>query len=168
MSALAVDWRAVFAPSVSWAELIVRGTLMYLGLFSLMRFVLKREGGTVGLADLLMTVLVADAAQNAMSAEYKSVTDGFVLVGVIVFWNYSIDWLSYRVEFVGKLLQPGPLKLVEDGSMLRRNLRKELISEDELMSHVRQAGAEGLGQVRAAYMEGDGRISVILRSPASS
>jgi uncharacterized membrane protein YcaP (DUF421 family) len=128
-----------------------------------MRFVLKREGGTVGLADLLMTVLVADAAQNGMAAEYKSVTDGLVLVATLVFWNYALDWLSYRSEWFRKLVEPVPLKLVVNGKMLRRNMRKELISEQDLLSHARENGIESLEDVEAAYMESDGKISIIPR-----
>ena len=95
MHPFAIDWQTAFLPTVPTAEIILRGTIVYLAIFGMMRFVLKREGGNVGLADLLMTVLVADAAQNAMAAEYKSVTDGLILVGTIVFWNYALDWLTF-------------------------------------------------------------------------
>ena len=45
--------------------------------------------------------------------------------------------------------------------MLRQNLKRELITQDELMNQLRQQGIENLDEVKAAYMEGDGRISVI-------
>jgi len=158
-----IDWQSAFAPSVPWGELILRGSVMYLAIFCLMRFVLKREGGNIGLADLLMTVLVADAAQNAMAAEYKSVTDGLVLVGTLVFWNYTLDWSIFRFAAVRKILEPPPLKLVANGRMLRRNMRKEMISEEELMRQVRQSGLKDLAQVEQAVMEADGEISIIKR-----
>jgi uncharacterized membrane protein YcaP (DUF421 family) len=47
--------------------------------------VLRREPGTVGIADLLMVVLIADASQNAMAGEYHSILDGLILVLTIVF-----------------------------------------------------------------------------------
>jgi len=53
---------------------------MYLFLFVLFRVVVKRRIGTIGMADLLVLVIIADAAQNGMAGEYRSVTDGFVLV----------------------------------------------------------------------------------------
>jgi uncharacterized membrane protein YcaP (DUF421 family) len=158
-----IDWQHFFLPSVALAELILRGSLIYLGIFALMRFVLKREAGTIGLPDLLMTVLVADAAQNAMAAEYHSITEGAVLIATIVFWNYALDWLGHRFPRVERLLHPPPLPLVKDGRLLRRNMRQELITEEELMSHLRQHGIAELAQVKEAYMEGDGQISVIPR-----
>jgi hypothetical protein len=57
-----IDWPHLLLPSIALAELILRGSLIYLGIFALMRFVLKREAGAIGLPDLLMTVLIADAA----------------------------------------------------------------------------------------------------------
>ncbi len=156
-----IDWRAVFVPSNSVLEIVVRGTLTYLALFTLMRVVLKRETGTVSLADLLMIVLIADASQNAMASEYKSVTEGVVLVMTLVFWNYALDWLGHRFPAFGRLVHPPPLGLIEDGRLLRRNMRREMITEDEMMSHLREQGVDEVSQVKAAYMEGDGRISVI-------
>jgi len=164
MHPFAIDWQTAFLPTVPTAEIILRGTIVYLAIFGMMRFVLKREGGNVGLADLLMTVLVADAAQNAMAAEYKSVTDGLILVGTIVFWNYALDWLTFTFPRFRRILEPDPLKLVENGRMLRRNMRRELISAEELLSHVREAGVDDLSKVKSAFMEGDGRISVIKKS----
>lgn len=163
MGFLAIDWHQAFTFSMSPVELMIRGTIMYLALFAMMRFVLKREGGNVGLADLLMTVLVADAAQNAMAAEYKSVVDGLVLVGTLVFWNYSLDWLTFHSEAFRKFIEPAPLRLVLHGKMLRRNMRRELISEQDLMSHIRENGIDSLDGVEAAFMESDGRISVIAK-----
>jgi len=35
-----------------------------------------------------VVVLIADAAQNAMASEYKSITEGAVLIGTIASWDY--------------------------------------------------------------------------------
>jgi hypothetical protein len=43
---------------------------------------------------VLVVVLIADAAQNAMASEYKSITEGLILVTTIVFWDYFLDWLG--------------------------------------------------------------------------
>ncbi len=40
--------------------------MTYLALFLVLRLVLKRESGALGVTDLLVVVLIADAAQNAM------------------------------------------------------------------------------------------------------
>ena len=157
-------WERMFACDVSPLEIFARGSLMYLSLFVMLRVVLKRQSGTFGLSDMLLIVLLADAAQNGMAGAYRSVPDGLVLVGTLVFWNYALDYLGYRFKAVERFTHPAPLKLIEDGRLLRRNMRRELITMDELMSQLREAGVESPEEVKAAYMEGDGEISVIRRA----
>ena len=60
----------LFAVHVSVPELVLRGTLVYWLLFLIFRFVLRRDVGAVGIADILLLVIVADAAQNAMAAAF--------------------------------------------------------------------------------------------------
>jgi len=158
-----VDWAELFIPTHSVAEMIVRGTLMYLALFVILRFVMKRQAGTIGIADILVIVVIADAAQNAFSREYQSVTEGVVLVLTIVFWDFVIDWTAYRFPAFGKLMEPPPLPLVKDGRIVRRNLRQELMTVEELKSQLRKQGVEDIGEVRDAFMESDGQITAVPR-----
>ena len=65
---LQIDFRSLFVPSVHLAEVVMRGTFVYLLLFTILR-ILSARGETVGIADLLLVVLIADAAQNAMASE---------------------------------------------------------------------------------------------------
>ena len=155
-----IDWNAVFVPTVSVTEIVLRGSFVYLLLFFVLRM-LRREAGALGISDLLVVVLIADAAQNAMSSEYKSVTEGAVLVGTIVAWDYSLDWLGYRFPALQRLLRPAPLQLIKDGRVLRQNLRKEMITMEELLGQLREQGVESVGEVKRCCLEGDGHISVI-------
>jgi uncharacterized membrane protein YcaP (DUF421 family) len=163
-----LDWQALFIPTVSVVEMILRGSLMYLFLLGCLRF-LRRETGVIGITDLLVVVLIADAAQNAMSRDYTSVTDGVILVATIFGWDYLLDWAGYRFPRVQRLLRPAPLPLVKDGRVVRRNLQRELITEEELMSQLRLQGIDDVTQVQKASLEGDGRISVIAKvSPSTN
>lgn len=157
------DWQDIFVLSEPVGETILRGTLMYLILFALLRLFQKRIAGTMGITDLLMMVLVADASQNALAGDYKSIPDGVLLVTTIIFWDYALDWLGYRFPRFRRFVHPSPLPLVKDGRMLRQNMRRELMTEDELMSQLREQGVDDISKVKEARMEGDGRVSVIER-----
>lgn len=159
-----MDWHSIFTPTIPVLEIVFRGTVIYLFLFFMLR-VLRREAGGVGISDLLVVVLVADASQNAMASEYKSITEGLVLVATIAFWAYFLDWLGYRFTVVERLLRPAPLLLIRNGRLLRQNMKRELIREEELMSQLRENGLTQLGEVKKCYMEGDGRISIVKRHP---
>ena len=160
---LSVDWAALFVPKHGPIEIILRGTLTYIALFLILRFLLKRQTGVIGIADLLVVVLIADAAQNAMARDYESITEGVLLVLTIVFWNFAVDWIGYRFPALRRLTRPPPLLLVEHGRTLPHHLRHEMITMDELMSQMRQQGVADLAEVERAFIEGDGRLSVIKR-----
>jgi uncharacterized membrane protein YcaP (DUF421 family) len=157
---VSIDWHALFVPSLHIGEVFLRGTLMYLSLFVVLRL-LRREAGTIGISDLLIVVLIADAAQNAMANEYKSITEGVVLILTIAFWSYTFNWLGYRFPRVQRLLRPAPLLLIKDGQVQRRNLRQEMLTEEELLGQLRAQGVEDISEVKKSFIEGDGRISVI-------
>jgi uncharacterized membrane protein YcaP (DUF421 family) len=153
-------WDNVFFPTHSILEMFVRGTIMYLVIFVLLRFVLKRQTGGLSTQDVLLIVLLADAAQNGMAGEYRSVTEGIVVVSTIIFWNFLIDWLEYRFPAMERLLRPAPLLLIKNGQVLRRHMRQELVTLDELMSKLREEGVRSPSEVLEAYIEPDGSISV--------
>jgi uncharacterized membrane protein YcaP (DUF421 family) len=164
----------VFDVRVPLAELVLRGTLVYWTLFLIFRFVLRRDVGAVGIADILLLVIIADAAQNAMSGGYTTFTEGAILVLTIVAWNWLLDFASYRVPLVRRFAEPAKLVLVRDGKILRRNLRREFITTEELHAKLREHAIESVEQVKISYLEADGEISVIRRengdrpnSPAS-
>ena len=155
-----IDWHSVFVPTVSPLEMFFRGTLVYLLLFGVLRL-LRREAGGLGIADVLVIVIIADAAQNAMSSEYKSITEGAILVGTILFWDYALDYVGYRFPRFQRLIRPAPLLLIKDGKLQRKNMREEMITEEELLSQLREQGMESAAGVKQCYLEGDGHISVI-------
>jgi uncharacterized membrane protein YcaP (DUF421 family) len=154
----------LFQVHVPVPELMLRGTLVYWLLFLIFRFVLRRDVGAVGIADILLLVIVADAAQNAMSGGYDTFAEGAILVGTIVSWNWLLDFLSFHFKPVRRFASPSRLTLVERGTPRRRNLRREFITMDELHEKLREQGIEDLKDVKVAYLEGDGEISVIRNS----
>lgn len=162
-----INWHQLFFPSVSIVELFIRGTLVYLLLFSLLRFLPNRQVGAVGVADLLVIILFANAAQNALASDYTAITDGLILVATIIFWNYLLNWLGFRFPRIQRLLTPPPLLLVKNGHLIHRNMQRELLTEGELMLQLRKQGIEKLESVKMAFMEADGNISVIANNQPS-
>lgn len=156
-----MDIAELFAVRVPVAEILVRGSVIYWFLFLVFRFVLRRDVGAMGIADVLLLVILADAAQNAMAGEYKTISEGLILLSTIIGWNMLLDWLAFRFPAVNRLITPRALLLVRHGRFLPANLRREHLTRDEVMSRLREQGIAHLRDVRHAYMESDGQISVL-------
>ena len=158
-----VDLAKIFLPDTPILEIVLRGTVTYLALFAMLRVIGKRQAGGVGVTDLLVIVLIADAAQNAMAGQYTSIGDGLLLVFTIIAWAWALDFLGYRFPAIQRLIYPRPLMLIEDGRTLPQNLRSELLTTEELMSQLRAQGVADIAEVRQAFLEGSGQLTVVKR-----
>ena len=65
-----------------------------------------------------------------MAGEYKSLTEGAIVVATIFAWDYVLDWLAYRSRVAHWLLHPPSLLLIRNGKLLYRNLRAELMTKE--------------------------------------
>ena len=157
---LEIDWQQLFRLETPVLELVLRGTVMYWFLFLIFRFVMRRDAGAIGIADLLLLVIIADASQNAIDGDYKSISEGMVVVSTIVGWNVLTNWLNFKSSAFAKFAEPRPLQLIRDGHVLEGNMKREMLTRDELLSKLREQGVESPEEVKWAYMESDGQISV--------
>jgi uncharacterized membrane protein YcaP (DUF421 family) len=155
-----IDWAGLLVPKNPVAEVILRGTLIYLLLFLVLRFFMNRQAGAVGIPDILVVVLIVEATTDALGRN-ESVTEAALVIGTVMGWSYGLQWLSYKVPRLEFLVSSPKVKLIENGRILRRNMRRELVTDEELMSLLRTQGIDDPRQVKAAYIEGSGDISVI-------
>lgn len=155
-----MDWQALLVPH-NLVENVVRATATFWLLFLLLRFLPNRKTGGVGQTDLLVLLLLANAVQLAMMREATAITDGAILVVVIVGWSIVVDVIGERVPWLRGVLRSAPVEVIRDGAVLRRNLRREFMTEDELDAQLRLQGIDAVDDVARAFVEPDGRISVI-------
>ena len=132
MANVMFDWRSIFAIDVPLLELVVRGSLLYVAVFILLRTTMRRTAGQLTILDIVIILLIAGGASDAMTGGTVSVTGSFVLISTIVPWNYALNFLGYRFPWFERLIAPAPLPIVRDGQLLRRNMRRELLTEREL------------------------------------
>jgi uncharacterized membrane protein YcaP (DUF421 family) len=67
------------------------------------------------------------------------------------------------LDGIRRLVEPPPLALIRDGKLQRKAMRQELISSSELETKLREHGIEKLDDIKVAYLEDDGEISVLRR-----
>ncbi|HEY0101579.1 MAG TPA: YetF domain-containing protein [Pyrinomonadaceae bacterium] len=158
-----VDWNLLFIPDTPVLEIILRGTILYIIIFFFVRVLPNRQIGGVGMNDLLLIVLIASAATNGLAGDYKSITSGVVLIATIIFWSYLFNWVGHRFSLFHRMFHPEPTPLVKDGEIQRDNMRRELVTEEELIGKLRRQGITDVKGVSEAHVESDGQISVIER-----
>ena len=161
---LNVDWDAIFSPQHSLLELFLRGTIMYLVIFVLLRVVVRRQVGGIGMTDILVIVLVRRGGRQRHLRQISSRSSRAPCwSATVLFWSYAHRMAAVALPAFERLVRDPKLKLIENGRMLRRNMREEFVTVEELMAQLREQGLEDCSDVKAAYMEADGHISIIRR-----
>ncbi len=156
-----MDWGQIFLPSVNVVETFVRGTVMFLAIFVIMRVAGQREGGAHSLTDLLVVVLVAEAAAHGMAGDATGIADSVLLIATIVGWSVALDVVAYRWPRIGDVIKSRPRPLIVDGRVNERALRREFMTRKELEGELRLHGIDDVRQVARAYLEPNGMISTI-------
>lgn len=155
------DWGAIFMPQAPLLEVVLRGSIVYLVLFVGLRVVLKREAAGLGISDLLVVVLLADAVQNGMAEGATSIPDALLLGFTIIGWSWFLSWLAWRWRPLRAAIRPRPIPLIRDGKTIAKTCRREMLTDDEILAELRQQGIERIADVKVAYMEGNGVITAI-------
>jgi len=151
----------LFVVELSWFELFFRGTVIYWAIFLMFRLGGRRNIGSLGFADIVVVLLVAESMGDALSGGSKTLTAGLLVAATIIFWSILIDRLCFFSPLASKIFEPSKLCLVEDGQMNIKNMRREYVTRGELMEQLRLQGIAAVGQVKRAYLEQNGEISVI-------
>lgn len=142
-------------------EIFVRGTVVYLALAIVIRLIPKRHTGNLSPNDLITLILVGNLAGYAIIGEAKSITDVLLLLAVVLAWDYAFNVGEFYFPRLRGIAQDSPALLIHDGKLLRNNLRKEKLTEQELAASLRKHGIADITRVRQAVLEVDGHISVI-------
>lgn len=162
------DWSVLFTTDTPWLELVLRGTVVFFALLVLMRFVGQRESSGLGVSDLLVVVMVGAALGDSLTGGGDNIADGLVPVVTVMFWSMVMDALTYRWPRLTRLLKGRARPLILNGTLDRSALRREFISEDELGAQLRTHGLTEVSQVRRAYLEANGEISILPKDDADS
>lgn len=156
-----MSWDTVFLTSVPVWELLARGTVLYLAVFALMRIAGRRESGEFNTADIILVLLISEAASTGLGGQAHSIFDSLVVIVTVLLWNIVLDMAGYHWPWAAKILKPAPQTLIEDGVLNIKTARRELLTRSEIRSELRKQGVEDITDVYRAYVEPSGTISVI-------
>lgn len=142
-------------------EILVRSTVGFLGLLALIRVVPKRNAGRISPNDMLVLIVVGAIGADAITGGSTSVGDLILMTAIVLAWGYVLDLLEYHVPAFRRLMRHEQTLLIKDGRFLRKNMRHELVTEEEMLSVMRLEGIESVTEVSSAVLEADGEISIL-------
>jgi uncharacterized membrane protein YcaP (DUF421 family) len=165
VSSLAHD---LFVPQVSLLEKAVRAILVFAFLVAALRLGGKRELGQINVLDLAVLLLVSNALQNAMIGPDNSLIGGVVGASTLFIANYAFVRLVFNSRRASRILEGTPTVLLEHGRVLKRSLRSEAITVDELRSAALERGFSRLADVDLIVLEPNGHMAIMGREAAGA
>src|SRR2546423_14133973 len=145
-------------------DIAIRAVVLYAFLVFLMRVIGRRELSSLSGLDLILLIILGDAIQQGLTQDDYSVTGAVIVVSVFAALQVSISYISFRSRRLRPILQGEPIVLVQDGSLIETNLRRERLTAGEIAEAARQEQIASLQDVQWAVLETSGKISFIPKS----
>lgn len=145
----------------SLAATAIRTTIVLLVLIVGIRVSGKRRIGELNLYDLLLVLLVANGVQNAMTSADAHLTVSLVVASTLLLIGWLCAKAMSRWPTLERRLLGTPTVIVRDGHLIQHNMKREGVTEEEVMASVRDQGLDDVSDVELAVMELDGFLSVV-------
>lgn len=142
-------------------DIVARATVMFVLLYVLLRLMGKRELGQLTPFELVVMIVLGDLIQQGVTHNDFSLTGALLAISTFAFLAILMSWLTYLSPRAEKLLDGEPRVVIRDGVLIKDNLRRDRMTQNEVESEMRLAGIAHMDQVAWAILEPQGKISFI-------
>jgi uncharacterized membrane protein YcaP (DUF421 family) len=151
----------VTSPAWFLSTIAARTAIVLLVLIGGLRLLGKRQIGQMNIYDLAMIMALANAVQNAMTNGKGDLGVGLVSAGTLLGIGALLTLVFVRLPKLEERLVGTPTLIVNDGKILPDRMRRECVTQDELMQVLREHGLTDIREVLLATLEVDGTISIV-------
>lgn len=146
---------------VGVVAMVLRTVVVYVSALTLVRFASRRLLSRAGALDVLVAIMlgsILSRAVNGNAALLPTLAAGGVLLGM----QWLLAFIAVHTRWMGTVVKGAPVPLIRDGKVLEKELRMTGLSREDLTEALRlEAHDEDPANVRRAYLERNGKISVI-------
>ncbi len=154
---ISLDW---FDISLSEALGIILTTFgLYVGMMIIVRLNGLRSFAKFSSHDFAVTVAIGSILAAVCIQKEPALLHGLLAIGTFLFLQAMYSY--WRLNKSDVFLENQPLLIMEKGEILKDNLKKSKMTEDDLMSKLREANVLQLSEVQAAIFEPSGDISIL-------
>ena len=141
-------------------DLAIRAVVVYTVVLILLRVSGKKQMGQLGATEFVAILLISNAVQNSMNGGDNSLIGGLLLATVLVVATSITSYLTFRSKFMRQIIEGTPTVMIMNGHLVRKNLKKERLSETEFRGMLRKQGVHKIDEISSAILESDGKLSI--------
>lgn len=145
----------------SLIRILLSAPILYLSIIILVRISGKRTASKMNNFDWIVTVAMGSLVASGIMTKDASILDVIFAIGLLLGFQYVLTWGIIRSDRIADLVKATPRLLVYQGKFLDSAMRKERVSQHEVLSAIREQGVHNLEDVEAVVLEADAAFSVI-------
>ena len=158
-------WTDMFVLAIPVAEKILRTVAVYFFLVLGLRLAGKRELAQLNPFDLVVLLTLSNTVQNAIIGDDNTITGGVIGASTLLLLNYLVVRFLYRHEKIDRFVEGESCVLIENGKILEHQLRREVLTRQELEAAAHKQGFGDLRELEKAVLEPGGTISFTPKTP---
>lgn len=146
-------------------ESVLRGATIYIFLWLIFRISGKRTLAETSPFELVLLLIISEVTNQAMVDSDHSITNAFLLIMTLTGMSVLLSVIKHYSATANRWIEGMPLPLIKDGRVLKENMDKARVDEEEIMMSARYTqGVERMDAIKDAMVENDGKISIVPRS----
>lgn len=157
----------LFFPAIPILEKILRPLVIYIFLVIAFRIFGKRQLGQLTPYDFIVLLTISNVVQNAMIGGDNSLGGGIIGALTILLANYALAYLTFRSPRFDRLVEGESTILIENGKILPQNLKKELLTDQDLWQALRKNQIDpdtDLPLLKRVELDPDGQITIVRKA----
>ncbi|MBK5241951.1 DUF421 domain-containing protein [Clostridium sp.] len=146
---------------ISLVGYIIRTFIVGIIAFFVGRYVLKRTVAQLTAYDFTLVWILGALTVAPLLDGKVSFTYILVPLLTLFFWHYIFSFISLKNRTLSLFFNGKPIILIDDGKIIRKNLKKHFINVDLLMSELRIKNIFDISEVKYVILEPNGHFSTI-------
>lgn len=147
--------------NISLFGFIIRTFIVGFVAFLVGRYIPKRTLNQLTSYDFVLVWILGALTVAPLLDGEISFTYIIVPLLTLFFWHYVFSFISLRNRKLALFFNGKPIILIDDGKIIRKNLKKHYINIDLLMSELRLKNIFDISEVKYVILEPNGHFSII-------
>jgi uncharacterized membrane protein YcaP (DUF421 family) len=148
-----------------YLEIVGRVVVIYVACMALLRLSGRREMSELGPMDLLAMLLLSETVSPALTGGDNSVPTGIVASVTLMLLCVITQRIVFHSRKAEKVIQGEAVVLIRNGKVDSTVMRKFTITDEDLHTTLHQNGLLTVDEVKRAYVEADGEVTIIKADP---
>lgn len=123
----------------------------------------KRSIGELGPFDFVLMASIGDIMAFLILERETPFHQGAIILATLASVEIILSKLTLKNKKMAILIEGRPTKLIEDGKLIKENMKKEKISDYDIKKELRDHGILDMTMIDVATIESCGKITVVLK-----